>query len=151
MLWKTILRPSGDQSGAWSGVGWLVAGSRRAGALPFGLAVSTIATAASPRPYRTRIGEDVNENNFVQDDWIDGKRYRVPENAWRSWYRMVDVRLTKAIDLGRVGRLLVIAEAFNVTNRRNWIFPNTFVSGAPVNPTGAEIAREVQLGIRVVF
>ena len=127
-------------------------------ALPFGLAVSTIATAASPRPYRARIGEDVNENNFVQDDWIDGKRYRVPENAWRSWYRVVDVRLTKAIDLGRAGRLLVIAEGFNVFNTENYagyFGVQKSATGAPRpdfgSPSGIFATRQVQLGSRLEF
>lgn len=63
-------RISGDErhrfvlSGAW--------------ALRFGIGLSTIATAASPRPYRAVVGQDLNRKNFLQDDWIDGNRYAVP-------------------------------------------------------------------------
>src|SRR5262245_59511442 len=65
-------RTSGDERHRF-----VLSGSWRLG---FGLGLSTIATVASPRPYRSTIGQDVNANGFLGDDWIDGKRYRVPPN-----------------------------------------------------------------------
>ena len=89
-------------------------------AMPFGLAISTVAIAASPTPYRSTVGQDVNKDNLLDDDWIDGKRYRVPPNAWRYWYRSVDLRVTKTLASARGAQLSVIAEGFNVFNTDNY-------------------------------
>ena len=89
-------------------------------ALPLGVGVSTISTFASPRPYKTFVGQDLNNNNFQDDDWIDGSRYRVPENAWNNWYRVVDLRLTKAFRFGQRRNISVTVDAFNVFNTENY-------------------------------
>ena len=127
-------------------------------AFPFGLRLSTITTVASPRPYRTRLGVDTNKNGFVQDDWIDGKRYRVPGDAWRYWYRMVDLRLTKAIDLGRGARLSVIVEGFNVFNTENFAgysgvqkSNNGALRDDFGSPNAIFATRQVQIGTRLEF
>jgi hypothetical protein len=123
-----------------------------------GLGLSTIATAASPRPYRSSIGQDVNANNFLQDDWIDGRRYRVPPSAWRNWYRVVDARVTKALELGRGMRLSVIAEAFNVFNTENYagyFGVQRSATGEPRPDFGLPSAifatRQLQIGARLDF
>ena len=106
-----------------------------------------VLTARSALPYNVITGADTNRDGVATTDRPAG----VERNSERGAALIqADVRIRKTFALG-ARRLELIAEAFNVTNRRNWIFPNTFVSGAPVYPTGAEIAREVQLGIRVVF
>src|SRR5262245_47272381 len=124
----------------------------------FGLGLSTIATVASPRPYRSSIGQDVNANNFLEDDWIDGKRYRVPRNVWANWYRVVDVRITKSIALGRGTQLSVIAEGFNVFNTENYAsyFDDQRSStGEPRPDFGSASAifatRQLQIGTRLEF
>jgi hypothetical protein len=123
-----------------------------------GVALSTIATAASPRPYRTTLGQDANKNNLLDDDWIDGNRYRVPVNAWRNWYRVVDLRATKAIGVARGAQLLVIAEAFNVFNTENYsgyFGVQRSATGAVRpdfgSPSGIFATRQFQLGSRVQF
>jgi hypothetical protein len=126
--------------------------------LPLGIGVSTIATAASPRPYKTVVGQDLNNNNFQEDDWIGGKRYRVPENVWSNWYRVVDLRVTKAINIGRRSNVSLIVEAFNVFNTENY----SGYFGVQRNatgelrsdfgsPDGTFAARQIQLGTRLEF
>jgi hypothetical protein len=126
--------------------------------LPFGVGVSTIATAASPRPYKTVVGQDLNRNNFQEDDWIDGKRYRVPENAWRNWYRVVDMRLTKAIRIRQNANVSVIVEAFNIFNTENY----SGYFGVQRNatgelrsdfgsPSGTFATRQFQIGTKLEF
>jgi len=143
-------RISGDErhrfvlSGMWS--------------LRYGLGVSMIATAASPRPYKTWVGEDLNKNGLQEDDWIDGRRYAVPSNAWRNWYRVVDVRLTKAFAIGGGARLSVIAEAFNLFNTENYagyFGVQRSDTGEPRpdfgSPSGIFATRQFQLGTRLEF
>ena len=126
--------------------------------LPFGVGVSTIATAASPRPYKTVVGQDLNKNSFQEDDWIDGRRYRVPENVWRNWYRVVDMRLTKAINLGRGTNVSLIVEAFNVFNTENYsgYFGVQRNAAGEIrsdfgSPSGTFATRQLQIGTKLEF
>jgi hypothetical protein len=127
-------------------------------ALPFGVSLSTIATAASPRPYRTIVGQDLNNNSFDDDDWIDGQRYRVPENVWRNWYRVVDLRVSKAIRFGRSANISLVVEAFNVFNTENY----SGYFGVQRNatgelrsdfgsPSGTFATRQFQVGTKLEF
>jgi len=127
-------------------------------ALPFGIRLSSLATLASPRPYRTHVGEDVNKNNMFEDDFIDGSRYRVPPNAWRNWYRVVDLRLSKAFDVRDGAQLSLIAEAFNVFNTENYsgyFGVQRSPDGEPRpdfgSPSGIFATRQFQLGTRFQF
>jgi hypothetical protein len=63
----------------------------------------------------------------------------------------VDLRVSKTIAaFGR--RLDLLAEAFNVVNRRNWTgFVGNKMSSSFSKPTDAAIPREVQLGVRLTF
>jgi hypothetical protein len=145
-----LQRTSGDErhrfvlSGAWT--------------MRHGLSASTIATVASPRPYRTVMGQDLNQDNVQDDDWIDGTRYRVPVNAWRNWYRTVDLRITKTILAGGDARLLLVAEAFNLFNAEN--YSGYFgvlhtAAGEPRPdfgaPSGVFATRQLQIGSRLQF
>lgn len=145
-----LQRTSGDERHRFvlSGIWWVGRG--------FG--VSTIATVASPRPYKAWVGQDLNTNNFPEDDWIDGRRFRVPGNAWRNWYRMVDVRLTKEFAVGRDVRASVIAEAFNLFNTENYAGYFGVQNGATGEPrpdfgtpSGIFATRQFQLGTRLDF
>jgi hypothetical protein len=127
-------------------------------AMRYGLALSTIATAASPRPYRTTVGQDINKDNFLDDDWIDGRRYNVPANVWRNWYRVVDLRLTKTIASARAARLSVSAEGFNIFNTDNYsgyFGTQRSATGEPRPdfgaPSGIFATRQFQLGSSVQF
>ena len=143
-------RTSGDErhrvvlSGSWT--------------LRGGIGLSTIATAASPRPYRTMLGQDLNRNNVLDDDWIDGMRFAVPPNSWSNWYRVVDLRVTKSIGIAPGTRLSLIAEAFNLFNTQNYsgyFGVQRSASGAPRpdfgSPSGIFATRQLQLGSRLQF
>ncbi|HVF38837.1 MAG TPA: TonB-dependent receptor [Gemmatimonadaceae bacterium] len=126
--------------------------------LRFGLSISTIATAASPRPYRTQVGQDLNMNNVFEDDWIDGKRYQVPGNTWSNWYRVVDLRITKAISVGRGAQLSLIGEVFNLFNTENYSGYFGVQKSATGElrpdfglPSGTFATRQFQLGSRLEF
>jgi hypothetical protein len=126
--------------------------------LPFGLRLSTITTLASPRPYKATDGRDMNRNNFLEDDFIDGKRYQVPENSWKNWYRVVDLRLAKSIGLGRGANLSLIFEAFNLFNSENYSgyfgvqrSANGELRADFGSPSGTFATRQFQLGSRVEF
>jgi hypothetical protein len=123
-----------------------------------GINLTTIATAASPRPYRTTVGQDVNKDTFLDDDWIDGKRYQVPANVWRNWYRVVDLRVTKSIGVGRGARFLLIGEAFNLFNTENYsgyFGVQKSAAGEPRpdfrSPSGIFATRQLQVGSRLEF
>ena len=126
--------------------------------LPFRMRLSALATVGSPRPYRAHVGEDLNKNNMFEDDFIDATRYQVPPNAWRNWYRVVDLRLTKAFDMGRGAQLSLIAEAFNAFNTENYsgyFGVQRSPTGEPRpdfgSPSGIFATRQFQLGSRVEF
>jgi len=146
----TMQRISGDERHRFVLAGsWL---------MRYGIGFSTIATAASPRPYRTTVGQDLNKDTLLDDDWIDGKRYRVPANVWRNWYRVVDVRLTKSISGGRGSRVLVSAEAFNLFNTENYsgyFGTQRTATGEPRpdfgSPSGIFATRQLQIGTRLQF
>lgn len=126
--------------------------------LRHGFRVSTITTLASPRPYKTWVGQDLNRNSLQEDDWIEGKRFDVPPNIWRNWYRMVDVRLTKSFTVGKGARLAVMAEAFNLFNTENYagyFGVQKSATGEPRpdfgSPSGIFATRQLQLGTILEF
>jgi hypothetical protein len=146
----TMQRTSGDErhrfvlSGSWT--------------LRHGIGLATIATAASPRPYRTTAGQDLNKNTLLDDDWVDETRYGVPANSWRNWYRVVDLRVTKTVATAAGARLSIIAEAFNLLNTENYsgyFGVQRSASGAARPdfglPSGIFATRQLQLGSRVQF
>ena len=130
--------------------------------IPFGFMLSSIATFASPRPYITIDGRDINLDNVTTDDYIGGTvsstgiRTTRPANAWENWYRTVDLRLARPL-FDRDGRKVsVSAEVFNIFNwNNNLSYGGTqfTAAGAPVPsfgvPTGAYAARQAQVGMRL--
>jgi hypothetical protein len=127
-------------------------------AMRYGLGLSTVAIAASPQPYRTTVGQDLNKDSALDDDWIDGKRYGVPPNVWRNWYRVVDLRLTKTIASARGARISVIAEGFNIFNTDNYsgYFGVQRSSTGELRPdfgtpSGIFATRQLQLGSSLEF
>jgi hypothetical protein len=127
-------------------------------ALPLGLRLSTVTTVASPRPYRVIDGRDVNRNNLFDDDFIEGKRYRVPATDWRYWYRVADLRLTKEIEIRDGARLSLIVEGFNVFNTENYsgYFGAQRTTAGEMRPdfgvpSGVFASRQLQLGTRLDF
>jgi hypothetical protein len=121
-------------------------------ALPHGFRLSTIATVASPRPYRAIAGSDVNRNGLLDDDWIGDKRYLVPENKWENWYRNLDVRLTYHIPLFRSVQLSAVAEGFNIFNTVNHSdYSGNATTSNFRQPINVFATRQFQLGMRAAF
>jgi hypothetical protein len=130
--------------------------------LPFGFNFSSITTIASPRPFLSTDGRDINLNNITGDDYTggtlttSGNRTAMPANTWKNWYRMVDVRLARPLYTRNGKKVSVSAEVFNLFNFKNNLSYGTTqftATGAPVAsygvPTGAYAARQGQVGMRV--
>jgi hypothetical protein len=130
--------------------------------IPFGFTFSAIATVASPRPFVTVDGRDINLDNITTDDYPGGTltttgiRTTRPANDWENWYRTVDLRLAKSL-FDRGGRKVSISgEVFNLFNwNNNLSYGGTQFTAAGVAvpsfgvPTGAYAARQGQVGMRV--
>jgi hypothetical protein len=130
--------------------------------IPFGFILSSIATFASPRPYVTIDGRDINLDNITGDDYLGGTttttgiRTTRPANAWENWYRTVDLRLARPLFVNGGKKLSLSAEVFNVFNwNNNLSYGGTqfTATGATVPsfgiPTAAYAARQAQVGMRV--
>jgi hypothetical protein len=126
---------------------------------PLGLTVSAIATVASPRPVAVTDGRDLNANNVFFDDFVGGQYRTVrPGNAWRNWYRTVDLRVARPLVAQGRAKLSASVEVFNVFNSNNVAAFN----GREYNAAGAQLAnflqpssafaaRQAQVGVRAEY
>ena len=133
--------------------------------IPWSMTVAPIVEYGSGQPWTHRLGYDFNG---------DGKNSDRPAGVARNTmngpkFRQLSLRLTKAIPVSGFGQLEAIAEAFNVTNQKNFdvnsIQAGEFLSGPTLaNPKAAAVAnprfgqytatlppREIQLGLRWAF
>ncbi len=131
-------------------------------AIPFGFNVSAIATVASPRPFISIDGRDINLNNITGDDYTggtttkSGNRTVMPTNAFPNYYRTVDFRLARPLYTYNGKKVSFSAEVFNMFNWYNKLsYGGTqfTATGAVVAsygvPTGAFAARQMQAGLRL--
>jgi hypothetical protein len=126
--------------------------------LPFDFQFSGIATFASPRPINVIDGRDLNDNNFFDDDWPGDVRTKPLD--WRKiryWYKLVDMRLTKFLNLGNY-TVAIIFDAFNVFNWFNaaGYFNRIYdARGNPLTnfgqPNSSYAPRYLQLGLRIFY
>ena len=132
--------------------------------IPFGFTFSSITTIASPKPFVTIDGRDINLDNITGDDYVggtttsSGQRVTRPSNDWANWYRTVDVRLAHPLFVSGKTKVGVTAEVFNLFNWNNvlsWGGTQFTSAGAPVasfgKPTGAYQARQAQVGLQASF
>jgi len=130
--------------------------------LPFGIIFSGVTTIASPRPFLSTDGRDINLNNILTDDFLGGtptstgNRTTLPANEWKNWYRTVDIRLARPILNWNGKKVSVSAEAFNLFNWRNNLSfgGQRFTAAGADQPTfgvplSAFAARMGQVGMRV--
>ena len=130
--------------------------------LPFGFILSGVTTIASPRPFLSTDGRDINLNNILGDDFIGGTvnstgiRTTMPANSWKNWYRTVDVRLARPILNWNGKKVSVSAEAFNLFNWKNNLsfgnirYTSTGAEQATFGvPLSAYAARMGQVGMRL--
>jgi hypothetical protein len=91
--------------------------------LPFGLQVSPVFQAATPRPYNLTAGVDLNADGNNTDRYVDpATGQQVSVNAQRGDpFVLLDARVTKYFTFGQENRRLgVFAEFFNLFNTRNF-------------------------------
>lgn len=130
--------------------------------LPLGFMFSSITTIASPHPYLTTDGRDINLDNITGDDYIGGtttttgSRTTMPANTWRNWYRTVDVRLAHPLFERSGKKISATAEVFNLFNWSNNLSYGAIqftATGQALqsfgNPAGAYQARQGQVGMRI--
>ena len=130
--------------------------------IPFGFTFSSVAIAASPRPFLSIDGRDINLDNITGDDYIGGTatstgiRTTRPENKWDNWYRTVDLRLARALYSSRGRKVSVSGEVFNLFNwNNNLSYGGTQFTAAGVAvpsfgvPTASYAARQAQVGMRL--
>jgi len=131
-------------------------------AIPFGFTLSSITTLASPRPFLSIDGRDVNLDNITGDDYVggtlsaSGNRTTLPANSFANWYRTVDMRLAHPLYTRGGKTISASAEVFNLFNwRNNFTYGGTQfqANGQPVAtfgiPTGVYSARQGQVGMKV--
>ena len=120
------------------------------GPLPFGVELSTIAIAASPRPFLVTTGTDDDHDGTTEDDWPDGVR-TLRRRGWAHWYRTVDLRLGRSF-AAPGGRLHLTAEAFNLFDWANHAeYQGTRSLARYGEPVADYARRQVQLGARYSF
>jgi hypothetical protein len=116
--------------------------------LMLGFRLTAIVTARSALPYTVTLGNnDVNRDGYFTD-----RPPGVGRNSARGDdFRQVDVRLSRAFRFG-ARQVELLAEAFNIVNRRNWTgFDGVLGNATFGRPTDAASPREVQVGIRMDF
>jgi len=120
--------------------------------LPYGFKLSGIATLRSGRPFTAFLdGEDANFDGVDDNDRavIDGQ---VSErNSFRdpNFYN-VDVRVTKAFQLGQVGEFEFLFEVFNLLDNENLVTTNTNFLSSSFAELDSFIGtpRQIQFGFR---
>ena len=115
--------------------------------LPWDIMASTLVAARTELPYNVTTGADDNRDTQTNDRPVDVGR----NSARGASLFQADLRVTKGVHMGGVD-LELIAEAFNITNTKNWTnFDGNQRSTAFGKATNGEITRRVQLGFRVDF
>jgi hypothetical protein len=117
-------------------------------ALPGVVQIGTVLTARSGLPYNITVGTDRNGDGFNDTDRPSGgsRNSARGDDFWQ-----VDARVSKTIRIGG-WRVQAIAEAFNVSNHRNWTeYQGNMRSLVFGKPTNAASSRQVQAGVRVDF
>jgi len=118
-----------------------------------GTRLSAIFTYTSPSPFNVLTGNDRNNDTNTNDRPVG-----VGRNTGRGFdYASLDLRVSRAIAIGGNRSVELIADAFNILNRTNLLFPNnTFGTGTTPLPgfglaTAAADPRQIQLGVRFRF
>jgi len=115
--------------------------------LPWGLQLSPVVALQSPLPYTITLGTDRNGDLATND-----RPAGVGRNSARgSGLIQIDVRIAKSLRWGS-HTAQASCEAFNVTNRANWIgYDGNWASPTFGRPTSAGPSRQIQIGVRFDF
>jgi hypothetical protein len=130
--------------------------------IPLGFTLSSVTTIASPKPFLTTDGRDINLDNVTGDDYLGGTptstgiRTTRPANTWENWYRTVDVRLAHPLYSKGGTKVSLSAEVFNLFNWNNVLSYGSIrynASGVEVPsfgvPASSYAARQGQFGMRL--
>jgi hypothetical protein len=128
--------------------------------LPLGLQLSSAVRMGSGAPYNVTVPFDLNNDGFFNDRGIDPATGKLRErnSANADTYFRLDARLSKEFGFGDRLRLLLMAEAFNLTNHANYD-PDTYNGvigsegfGQPTSSINQTFdPRQIQLGARLRF
>lgn len=132
---------------------------------PWNVTVAPIYEYGAGQPWTHRLGYDYNGDGKNSDRPAGVGRFTMDGPQFHS----LSLRLTKGFNIGGFGQLEAIAEAFNLTNHKNYdvasINGGEFLSGPTIaNPAAAAVKnpnygkptatlspREIQLGLRWAF
>ena len=125
----------------------------------YGFELSGVAIVASPSRFVATFGQDTNHTGIFNDDFVNTNERAIrPDGGWSTWYKTVDLRLSKLFPAPR-GEATLSIEVFNLFNTVNW----SGYGGARTNttgtvplanyglPTGSYAPRQLQAGIRYKF
>jgi len=119
--------------------------------------VSAVYTLQSGQPYSAYLGRDLNGDGNAFNDLAPGtarNQYRLP------WRASIDPRIARDFHVGARGKVSLIWEAFNVTNRPNYgaVDDTVYTAGGeglrlngPLGTTAPADGRVTQLAVRVMF
>jgi hypothetical protein len=116
--------------------------------LPFEIRWSTVLAVQSALPYNITTGTDDNRDGEPTTDRPAGVRRN---SAREADFWQVDARLSKVLASSSV-EVELLAEAFNLTNRRNWTQFDGVLSRVTFGKaTDAGPPRQIQVGVRMGF
>ena len=114
--------------------------------IPFGFMLSSITTLASPRPFVSTDGRDINLDNITGDDYLGGtvgatgNRTVLPANSFRNWYRTVDLAPRAAALHGQAARRSAFRPRCSICSTG----PTTCLTGpfSTRRPAGSAVVRQ---------
>jgi hypothetical protein len=119
--------------------------------LPFNLQLGAVVTATSAPPYNVITGTDDNKDRNVNDRPVVNGVMVGPNSGRGDSYFDADVRVSRAITIGR-GRLDLIFETFNLFDTRNYgAYNGNKLAVTFGQPTVALAPFQAQLGLRFDF
>ncbi|HYT82973.1 MAG TPA: carboxypeptidase regulatory-like domain-containing protein [Gemmatimonadales bacterium] len=124
------------------------------GDLPLAIKLSAVAIFAAPRPYVATVGQDLNHDITLADDFVGGNASRTirPVASWNNMYRTFDLRLAKGVSVGGGRKISASAEAFNIFNWDNYSgFVGRQTDALFGKKSGVFAPRQGQLGMRYEF
>ncbi len=126
--------------------------------LPLDFKLSGLLTVASPKPFDVTDGRDLNDDNVLNDDFVNGQRNQFPSyNSIRFWYKMFDIRVSKVFTIAHTN-VEAMFEGFNMFNWFNAAGYFGTMHDAKGNvlanfgqPNAAYAPRQMQVGLRVTY
>ena len=120
--------------------------------MPLDIQLGTIITAMSAPPYNITTGVDSNGDRDVNERPIENGKMIDPFSARGDTYFSMDLRISRAFQLGGQRRLEALFEMFNLTNITNYGgYDGNMLSSFFGQPRFALPPFQGQLGVRFDF